>query len=261
MEKKNVVFLTVLAVATLLTAVVGTTFAYFTATVTGNPTTPSATITTANNLGITYSDGDQITGTYIAPGWVSVTKHIKVTNNGDNPVNYQIAWKNVSNSFKKGASLTTDDLVYSLVETTNSNAVLTSGATTGVLASGFTRLADKAYSLTSGKVTVGTGNTEIAVAAVPANGATNAVLVPSRTIAARGVQEFDLTIYYVENGVAQNENQSDYKEAYCEGATASTSNACSTAGGVWHEASGSQVSFTATLAASIVSTDGIHAGE
>ena len=31
MDKKNVVFLTVLAVATLLTAVVGTTFAYFTA--------------------------------------------------------------------------------------------------------------------------------------------------------------------------------------------------------------------------------------
>ena len=36
MEKKNVVFLTVLAVATLLTAVVGTTFAYFTATVSGS---------------------------------------------------------------------------------------------------------------------------------------------------------------------------------------------------------------------------------
>ena len=38
MEKKNVIFLSVIAVATLLTAVVGTTFAYFTATVTGNET-------------------------------------------------------------------------------------------------------------------------------------------------------------------------------------------------------------------------------
>ena len=31
MEKKNVIFLSVIAVATLLTAVIGTTFAYFTA--------------------------------------------------------------------------------------------------------------------------------------------------------------------------------------------------------------------------------------
>ena len=33
MEKKNMVFLSVIAVATLLTAVVGTTFSFFTATV------------------------------------------------------------------------------------------------------------------------------------------------------------------------------------------------------------------------------------
>ena len=46
MEKKNVVFLTVLAVATLLTAVVGTTFAYFTATVQGNGSATTTTITT-----------------------------------------------------------------------------------------------------------------------------------------------------------------------------------------------------------------------
>ena len=45
MEKKNMVLLTVIAVATLLVAVVGATFAYFTAqsTTTGNSTTTSAT--------------------------------------------------------------------------------------------------------------------------------------------------------------------------------------------------------------------------
>ena len=44
MEKKNMVLLTVIAVATLLVAVVGATFAYFTATstTTGNETTTSA---------------------------------------------------------------------------------------------------------------------------------------------------------------------------------------------------------------------------
>ena len=227
MEKKNVVFLTVLAVATLLTAVVGTTFAYFTATVNGNNTATTTTITTANDLGITYTDGDQITGGDIVPGWHSTTaKHIKVKNNGTVPVKYQIAWTSVVNTFSKGASATTDDLVYSVVETSNGNNVLTSGAATGVLASGFERVADKSYSLTAGKVTVGTGSSEIAVSAVPANGATNAILVPERTIAAGETQEFDVMIYFVETGIAQNENQN--------------------------------VSFSAKFAASLISTDGVH---
>ena len=70
MEKKNVVFLTVLAVATLLTAVVGTTFAYFTASVAGNTTATPTVITTANNLGITYEDGAEVKpATPVVPGW------------------------------------------------------------------------------------------------------------------------------------------------------------------------------------------------
>ncbi len=116
MEKKNVVFLTVLAVATLLTAVVGTTFAYFTATVNGNNQAQTTTITTANNLGITFSDGDDISDSNIVPGWQSPrSKTIVVTNNGDAAVNYQIDWTNVNNTFSKGSS-NSDDLVYSLTK-------------------------------------------------------------------------------------------------------------------------------------------------
>ena len=97
MEKKNVVFLTVLAVATLLTAVVGTTFAYFTATVTGNDT---ATVTTikAANLGVTYSDGATVTGTNIIPGWTA-SKTITVENTSDVDVTYSIYWSNITNTF------------------------------------------------------------------------------------------------------------------------------------------------------------------
>ena len=47
MDKKNTVFLSVIAVATLLTAVVGTTFAYFTAQDDGNATGNGMDITTA----------------------------------------------------------------------------------------------------------------------------------------------------------------------------------------------------------------------
>lgn len=130
MEKKNVVFLTVLAIATLLTAVVGTTFAFFTATVNGNNDATPTTITTAT-LGVEYSDGAQINATNIAPGWTSKTytcstsgylydatsgmckkagqpdeaaneiagKVITVTNNSTIPVTYTISWTNVSNQF------------------------------------------------------------------------------------------------------------------------------------------------------------------
>ena len=58
MEKKNMVLLTVIAVATLLVAVVGATFAYFTATSTtsGNETTTSATTAQLATLSWTAED-------------------------------------------------------------------------------------------------------------------------------------------------------------------------------------------------------------
>ncbi len=134
MEKKNVVFLTVLAIATLLTAVVGTTFAYFTATVEGNEQAKTTSVTTAN-LSVAYSDGPQITATGIIPGWISRTitsytcdsgyrlsdttcvnesnaddtkdatpvysvgKAISVTNNSTIPVTYTISWTDLTNEF------------------------------------------------------------------------------------------------------------------------------------------------------------------
>ena len=238
MDKKNVVFLTVLAVATLLTAVVGTTFAYFTATVAGNGTATTTTITTANNLGINYSDGAQITGNAIVPGWMA-TKTVTVTNNGDTPVNYQINWTAVNNTFSKGHSGATDDLVYSLTKKvgsgTASNVIGTTGyataATTRALADGFTKVAGKAYSAASG-VTVGTSSTVIPVAAVPSGtGTTSATLVPSTSIAAGEVHTYVLTVYFVETGVEQNENQSNGT---------------------------GDVTFSSKLQASIVATDGIH---
>ncbi len=58
MEKKNMVLLTVIAVATLLVAVVGATFAYFTATseTGGNETTTE--VTTRQVAGLSWTEGD-----------------------------------------------------------------------------------------------------------------------------------------------------------------------------------------------------------
>lgn len=56
--RKNTILLTVIGVSTLLVALVGATFAYFTATLSGNPTTDNVNITTDTyGLTVVYEDG------------------------------------------------------------------------------------------------------------------------------------------------------------------------------------------------------------
>ena len=98
MEKKNVVLLSVIAVATLLITVVGATFAYYAATVTGNPGTDTVKITAADNLTITYSGGETIHGENVLPGWESTTYTMTVTNDNDFDVTYTMKWVAVSNT-------------------------------------------------------------------------------------------------------------------------------------------------------------------
>ena len=80
MEKKNVIFLSVIAVATLLTAVIGTTFAYFTATINSNGT-GAVNVTTKTIAGASMALGDTITVTDALPGFKKV-KTMTVTGSG-----------------------------------------------------------------------------------------------------------------------------------------------------------------------------------
>ena len=57
MDKKNTMLLTVIAVATLLVAVVGATFAYFSVTVSGNNTATNVTGNTGKVATLTYKTG------------------------------------------------------------------------------------------------------------------------------------------------------------------------------------------------------------
>ena len=81
MEKKNVIFLSVIAVATLLTAVIGTTFAYFTATVTGNETSKNVNVTTAN-MSVVYTQGDKVSIANLVPGQEIPAMTFNVKNSG-----------------------------------------------------------------------------------------------------------------------------------------------------------------------------------
>ena len=76
MEKKNVIFLSVIAVATLLTAVIGTTFAYFTAKFNvSNKENATSTVKTKTLVGTTVTLGDKIDpGDAIYPGFRGVQK-------------------------------------------------------------------------------------------------------------------------------------------------------------------------------------------
>ncbi len=98
MEKKNVIFLSVIAVATLLTAVVGTTFAYFTATVTGNETSKNVNVTTAN-MSVVYTQGDKVSIANLVPGQEIPAMTFNVKNSGQSAVDYKLAWQDVNKSW------------------------------------------------------------------------------------------------------------------------------------------------------------------
>ena len=103
MEKKNVILLTVIAVATLLITVVGATFAYFAATISGTESAEEIKITSAKGLTITYNGGDTIKGSNILPGWgetyATSANEYEVTVSNDNQfdVTYTMKWSAVTN--------------------------------------------------------------------------------------------------------------------------------------------------------------------
>lgn len=103
MERKNVIFLTVIAIATLLVAVVGATFAYFSTTVQTNISGQQnqASVGTAKyeRSTITFSaQGDRINLENAIPGnTASVT--FKIANSGNTDIPYNIRWTGVTNNF------------------------------------------------------------------------------------------------------------------------------------------------------------------
>lgn len=118
-KKENTVLLTVIAVATLLVAVVGATFAYFTASVAGNDTASSVVVKTAQIGTITYTNGNEVKLDNAYPGATSETKTFTVAadTSATANVNYSLNWTNVTNGF-----VNKEDLVYTLTGTNSDTA-------------------------------------------------------------------------------------------------------------------------------------------
>ena len=110
MKDKKILILSIVGVLMLVSIVVATSYAYFTANVTGNKDTNNVVITNGV-MSLEYKDGDEINLANAIPG-NSVTKTFTVKNTGNVATNYTIYFSELSNKF-----VDKTDLVYTLTST------------------------------------------------------------------------------------------------------------------------------------------------
>lgn len=111
-NKGQTIFLSVVGIATLLVAIIGATFAWFSATVSGNNTASSVIVETAT-IGITYTNGNEIKLQNALPG-ATDTKTFTVAAADGSTIDqtYKINWNITTFDFANKA-----DLVYALTGT------------------------------------------------------------------------------------------------------------------------------------------------
>ena len=103
MKDKKILFGTFIALLLLLTT--GLSYAYFSASISGNENAKNVVVE-AGTLKLTYTDGPAINAQYIKPGW-STTKEVSVKNNGTLDAYYNVIWQTLTNT------ITNNELVLS----------------------------------------------------------------------------------------------------------------------------------------------------
>ena len=103
MKDNKILFGTFIALLLLLTT--GLSYAYFSASISGNENAKNVVVE-AGTLKLTYTDGPAINAQHIKPGW-STTKEVSVKNNGTLDTNYNIIWQSLTNT------ITNNELVLS----------------------------------------------------------------------------------------------------------------------------------------------------
>ena len=107
MKDKKIIILSIVGFLLLVSIVVATSYAYFTANVTGNKDTNNVVVTNGV-MALEYKDGDDINLANAVPG-NSVSKTFTVKNTGNVATNYTIYFSELSNKF-----VDKTDLVYTL---------------------------------------------------------------------------------------------------------------------------------------------------
>ena len=93
MKDKKILFGTFIALLLLLTT--GLSYAYFSASISGNENAKNVVVE-AGTLSLVYTDGLEIKAQNIKPGW-STTKEVSVKNTGTLDTNYNIIWQSLTN--------------------------------------------------------------------------------------------------------------------------------------------------------------------
>ena len=176
-KKGNTVFLSVIGIATLLVAIIGATFAWFSATVTGNDQASSVTVTTAT-LGINYVNGQEIKMLKAMPGATSGDKTFTIASqNATVNTGYTINWNIDTFDFVNKA-----DLVYSL-----------SGQKTSTAGTLVATKTDEAMPTSTGTTAIGNGTLSVVD-----DGAGNYT---------QDTHTYTLSVKFKETGSNQNSNQ------------------------------------------------------
>ena len=187
MKDSNKTILSILVVALLIIAVVGASYAFFTARVSGAETY-STIVVKAGTMDISYNGGANIEALNVAPGWSS-TKTFTVTGNNTTSATmaYNITLKVTNNTFSTGA------LTYTLSGSKSSGG-------TGTLAS------------------------NISTAASIATGASTTVIGSGSFLNKPGeIHTYTLTVSFPETGENQNDEQGQRFAAYIEVASVQAS--------------------------------------
>ena len=128
-NKGQTIFLSVIGIATLLVAIIGATFAYFTTSMGGTQGTVKATTA---KIGADSFTAQSVSGTAVLPGWTSEAKTVTVTlGPSDYDVKYTCTLDMTANPLT--------DLTLTVAGTnaqTSVNGKLKTGATKPVIASG-----------------------------------------------------------------------------------------------------------------------------
>ena len=128
-NKGQTIFLSVIGIATLLVAIIGATFAYFTTSMGGTQGTVKATTA---KIGAASFTAQSVSGTAVLPGWTSEAKNVTVTlGPSDYDVKYTCTLDMTTNPLT--------DLTLTVAGTnaqTTVNGKLKPGATKTVIASG-----------------------------------------------------------------------------------------------------------------------------